>query len=407
MIVGFDDTDSLEGMCTTYLAARICRELNTTNYPNLVRLNPNIPFKTRGNGAVSILVVGGDNSRKEVTRLVREYAHTTNPNTNPGIAFLDNTDDRQAQDKLRKFYLRAVSEFVEVNEARELASRLGIDLIELNNGRGVVGAMAAIGFCFVDGDRTFELLTYRNPSNYGKPRKIDQQSVVEMNKAFYPKVFHNVDDRVNQLLITPKGSDPVYCGIRGESPEVLGGAWDMVKPREEVECSQIFKSNQATDAHLRRKKIKDIKPFDCVIIEGEIAGTPKTIEGGHVFVKLDDSSGVIDCGAYSQTGEFREVVKKLLPGDNLVVYGGLGKYPGTVNLEKLQLLTLVEQETNPVCCGRKATSAGRGKGFKCRVCGKRSQEPGHIKRGLEHGFYEVPPRARRHLSKPIVRMCLG
>ena len=56
-LAGIDDTDSSRGYCTTYLAFRIACDLSPSvrvvAYPRLVRLNPNIPFKTRGNAAVS------------------------------------------------------------------------------------------------------------------------------------------------------------------------------------------------------------------------------------------------------------------------------------------------------------------------------------------------------------------
>jgi Predicted DNA-binding protein containing a Zn-ribbon domain len=66
--VGIDDTDSRNGMCTTYLATLIVEELERRgirliDYPRLVRLNPNIPWKTRGNGALA-LEFGHGNERK-------------------------------------------------------------------------------------------------------------------------------------------------------------------------------------------------------------------------------------------------------------------------------------------------------------------------------------------------------
>ena len=61
--IGVDDTDSLKGMCTTYLATELIRELTEEHdligYPRLVRLNPNIPWKTRGNGAIAPAVGRG------------------------------------------------------------------------------------------------------------------------------------------------------------------------------------------------------------------------------------------------------------------------------------------------------------------------------------------------------------
>ena len=63
--IGFDDTDSRKGMCTTYLAYKIVNDLKKFNvefldYPRLVRFNPNIPWKTRGNGAVGISIRSKD-----------------------------------------------------------------------------------------------------------------------------------------------------------------------------------------------------------------------------------------------------------------------------------------------------------------------------------------------------------
>src|SRR3989442_11950354 len=56
--IGVDDTDSLRGMCTTFLAAELVHDLtedrDLIGYPRLVRLNPTIPWKTRGNGAVCL-----------------------------------------------------------------------------------------------------------------------------------------------------------------------------------------------------------------------------------------------------------------------------------------------------------------------------------------------------------------
>ncbi|RLI34099.1 DNA-binding protein, partial [Candidatus Bathyarchaeota archaeon] len=58
--LGLDDTDSLKGGCTTYLAALLVERLSKiegltfTDFPGLIRLNPNIPWKTRGNGAVCL-----------------------------------------------------------------------------------------------------------------------------------------------------------------------------------------------------------------------------------------------------------------------------------------------------------------------------------------------------------------
>ena len=58
--IGIDDTDSLDGRCTAHLAYNIVRHIlknrlgDFVDYPLLIRLNPNIPWKTRGNAAVCL-----------------------------------------------------------------------------------------------------------------------------------------------------------------------------------------------------------------------------------------------------------------------------------------------------------------------------------------------------------------
>jgi tRNA(Ile2)-agmatinylcytidine synthase len=98
-----------------------------------------------------------------------------------------------------------------------------------------------------------------------------------------------------------------------------------------------------------------------------------------------------------------------------VVYGGVKKKPNlplTLNLEKIRIIELSREylRRNPKCpvCGRRAKSEGKGKGYQCEVCGRRfppgSEENVEVERMLKPGFYEVPPRARRHLAKPLVRL---
>jgi tRNA(Ile2)-agmatinylcytidine synthase len=128
-----------------------------------------------------------------------------------------------------------------------------------------------------------------------------------------------------------------------------------------------------------------------------------------IFI-LEDDSGEIPCAAYEPTKEFRETVRKLAPGDKLRVFGGIGE-KRTLNIEKIEILELVKiyETQNPLCeCGKRMKSAGRGKGFKCIKCGVKLREEIkdtiEVKREIKEGFYEVPPSARRHLSKPLVRL---
>ena len=67
--IAVDDTDSRTGNCTTYLLTEIMRELSDTDIignPRLVRLNPAVPWKTRGNGSLVLRVGEGTGAKKRI-----------------------------------------------------------------------------------------------------------------------------------------------------------------------------------------------------------------------------------------------------------------------------------------------------------------------------------------------------
>ena len=290
-----------------------------------------------------------------------------------------------------------------------IGHRIGAEIHKFKKGRGIIGSLAAIS-CPLE-DYTYELLAYRDSSRYGTVRHIDYDSVVKMDNETYPETFENIDGKY--LAIEPKTPCPVLYGIRSNSPEVLLKAKDIVIPNEEIVDSCIFKTNQHTDMHIQNvEKISDMKQYSCYKIKGFVKDKPHIIEGGHMFFTLYDESGEIECGAYEPTKNFRKVVEKLRARDEIELYGGIGEQ-NTFNIEKFQVIKLNEfVYKNPVCeCGKRMTSAGKGKGFKCKSCGKRIESdekiPEKVERTLINGkFYETPVSARRHLSKPLIRMNL-
>jgi tRNA(Ile2)-agmatinylcytidine synthase len=184
---------------------------------------------------------------------------------------------------------------------------------------------------------------------------------------------------------------------------------------EPIERFIIYKTNQGTDEHLRRAKVAEVKPYWSVVVEGEVSSAPKIIPGGHVIFSMRDKTGEIDCAAYEPTRQFRDVAKKLIIGDKVVAYGGVKEKPElplTINLEKLSILKLVPvlQKVNPTCprCGKRMKSEGKGKGYSCKQCKVRVPASAaklvEVRREIKLGAFEVPPRARRHLAKPLVRV---
>ena len=230
-----------------------------------------------------------------------------------------------------------------------------------------------------------------------------------MNDIF-PSTFDNYDYANHHNRLTPSSPCPVLYGIRGELIDDLKKASSFVVS-EKIDSSSIFETNQGTDDHLQRKKISEIKPYQSVVTGGTVVANPHTIKGGHVIFTLMDSTGEIDCAAYEPTKQFRDIIRKLIIGDKIEVYGGVRKEPLTINLEKINIKYLKKQEEkieNPICpkCNKHMKSKGAGQGYKCKICGIKSNKPiiKKINRYIEIGFYEVPICARRHLSKPLKRM---
>ncbi|MDD1763144.1 MAG: tRNA(Ile)(2)-agmatinylcytidine synthase [Methanobacteriaceae archaeon] len=414
LYVGIDDTDSSEGMCTTYIGAVIMDELrkhgfHQTGFPRLIRLNPFAQFKTRGNGAISFkLILKSEEQYEKAKNLilnrVKELSQLQDHNTNPGVVFYQG----DITPELEAFATETIRNIVSIEDAEELSYKIGAEIYKFKNGRGIIGALAAIG-CPLE-DKTYELLAYRIPENYGKKRRINYESVRKMDQETYPQTFDNLDKEESYIAIEPHTPCPILYGIRGENPEILKKAHILVKVDETIERIAVFESNQHTDQHLRDvDRISEMEKFKCYRVQGVVVDHPLIIEGGHVIITLQDASGRIECAAYEPTKRFREVIKELKEGDELMVYGGIGK-KGTLNLEKIQILGLEKtyNPQNPLCkCGKRMKSAGKGKGYKCLNCGSKVREEEKIlvpvKRNIRKGFYEVPPSARRHLSKPLSR----
>jgi tRNA(Ile2)-agmatinylcytidine synthase len=176
---------------------------------------------------------------------------------------------------------------------------------------------------------------------------------------------------------------------------------------EEPSIEQVFLTNQGTDAHLIPGRIGNLREGCSYLVSGMVTSAPVTGNGGHVSFILGDQGESVRCMAYEPTKGFRDIIRRLLPGDEVTITGSYKG--GSLNLEKILVRTVAEVVlTRPPCCGvcgKRMTSAGTGKGYKCRACGNRSAEPerARVNRDLRCGWYEVPPSARRHLAKPLVR----
>lgn len=423
--LGVDDVDSPSGGCTTHLAVKLAALLvrsgaRLVDYPNLVRLNPAVPWKTRGNGAVALRFESGRDPGDllgMVAAAVEEYAaEFPNPKHQPAVALLEGA----VPDAVRAIGKKALHDIVPLPLLERALEKSGVMTWTARGRRGLVGAVAAIGNEMLEGDFTFEALFYRVRENYGRPRLVDAESVAEAERASGGLLFLNYDESAGRLLAAPHGPDPVLLGIRGETAEAVAEAAKRVRVLEEVEAVVVFRTNQHTDAHLARvESLCQAFPYRCVWARGVVSRRPRRIQGGHVVLSISDGACEIDAAAYEPTKEFRDAVGELEVGDEVEALGCVRPpspwHPATLNLEKLRVVRLAPKYVvlNPRCprCGARMESAGRGKGYRCPKCGFRGsnleKEKTPIPRRIREGWYQPPKHAFKHLMKPLERFGAG
>lgn len=435
--VGFDDTDSPVGMCTTFLAYKIAGQLRGfrgtrpascsstrgpgsrtaqfLDYPRLVRFNPNVPWKTRGNGAVSMRIItdSPQHVKQMITDMVFRYADTEN-GANPGLVFFEGD---AIPDRLARFARLALWQLVGRSSARRLARETNLEVHYKGNGQGLVGAIGAVGYEW--DDHTLELLSYRRSEMRGTPRIVSAASIMDMQARTSPHIFNSFDERRGRVLITPRGPDPVFYGIRGDDASVLVDASHMVQSPEKPEGYMIFRTNQGTGAHLRNEfTANTIKPYASGWIRGAVTASPATERGGHVFFEVaahNLCAGIVTCAVYKPT-KLTKIARALVPGDILCVGGGIRKasknHPRVLNVEYLKVETLARctRTANPEClvCGKRMKSKGVGQGYECPRCKEDSRADSKVSvdvsRSIKSGLYIPDASAQRHLTRPVQRL---
>ena len=413
--IGIDDTDSPKGMCTTFLAYKIINRLKKENvdfldFPNLVRFNPNIPWKTRGNGAVGIKISTSNPKKIKnlVKKFVKQYSDVKN-GANPGLVFYQ---DENIPDEFLKLSSDAMWKLIHRNEAKKILSKYNLDFFYLGNGQGLVGATGVIGYIFQD--ETYELLSYRKSSQFGKKRILDKSKVKEMQEKTYPNTFNSFDSKKNKVLLMPHGPDPVFYGVRGEDSTTLISASKMIQPKEKLAGYLIFKSNQGTGDHLKNEiDVNNFLPYTSGTLRGVIMTKPIVTKGGHVFFSITVNNIKINCAVYKPT-RITDVAKELIVGDIIKVGGGIRKatktHPRILNLEFIQIIKLEKKSKliNPFCksCHKHMKSKGKNQGFECVKCKKTSNHKNRqfFTRSLKEQIYIPDVSAHRHLTKPVQRM---
>jgi tRNA(Ile2)-agmatinylcytidine synthase len=311
-----------------------------------------------------------------------------------------------------EFSKNALWRLVHRKDAKKFISDNGLQSFYLGNGQGLVGAIGAIGYQF--NDHTFELLSYRKKSQFGKKRKIIPSSVRKMQEETYPKTFNSYDTKKQRIIFAPHGPDPVFFGIRGEDAHSLLHASKMIKTKEKPLGHLIFKSNQGTGDHLQNElDLSTLKAYSSGIVAGVVSKEPVVEKGGHVKFSISKNDIELSCFVYKPTGITKET-SSLIVGDFVRVGGGIrrssSKYGRVLNVEFIEVLRLQKKTTlqNPLCikCNKKMKSKGTDQGFECIKCGKKANKKTYfvVPRQISEQIYIPQPSAHRHLTRPRQRL---
>jgi len=429
MFVAIDDTDSINGNCTTFLATEIIKEfqdLDLIGNPRLVRLNPAVPWKTRGNGSLIMQFGKGIGIKKLIGNIDGDifcYESFFNDPLSENefidrIAPLieryheDDSNPGMVVSKIRPnptFYQKGVKTIVDRGIIEAEIKRIHAKKFEIGNGRGIVGSLC--GMAWIPNDFTLELLTYRKRENWGTERIYDKESIKNV-ELHIRSTFNSYDVNHDQVAMIPSTPCPVMYGLRGDDDQ------DLLKGLKSIKCEELdrwmlFLTNQGTDDHIIYDSTNLI-PNQSYCFEGVVKSPAIREKGGHTFIEVMCGDSVVTCAAYEPSKDFRSVLDGLSKGDVIEVMGELRENPRTLNIEKINVLKLVdvfEKYSNPICglCGKRMKSTGFQKGYRCRDCDTTSNSPleRKVERKIHEGWYEPPVFARRHLSKPLKRMNKG
>ncbi len=383
VLLALDDTDGPGGGCTTHVAWQIQAALGPqalAGLPRLVRLFPANPWKTRGNAAVVLPIddeVDPDTVLTQAFEVVGRHARVAK-GKGAGLALFETPPDA-------RWYRQGVQGLVELDDATQALVDLGARTRTLGTGRGLIGCLCAAAWR-PGAQATYEHITYRQPDRWGAPRDVHSRSVADVT-ATYPETFDTIDPIDGHLAMVPATPCPVLYGLRATRPGRLTEAVSAVGS-EPVLGRQLFVSNQASDDHI----------LDACLAPLTVTQAPEALTGGHVRLAGQTEEGDQRvCMAFEPTGQLRQAVLDVEPGDRILPVGHLED--GQVNLEKL-LHVPARRRRRQRCpaCDRAMSSAGVRGGVRCTRCGhrapKRYEQP-------EPTWYEANVSARRHLARPL------
>ena len=369
MWLGIDDTDSLEGGCTTLVFHELLNSLPCEyGEPRLTRLWPFAAQRTRGNASLSVELYTDDS-------IVEWLDNYWNENILPLKGMISNSKHSD-----RKQYPSdpGMTLFEEQPEEEYYwkAVRGEVDYFEGGHqwgGKGRIGAAASCAWNALN--PTWEGIAWRKGE-----REVDENalSIVDNMEG----TFLCRDPRNSRGLVAPRGSCPIMFGVRATSREIAIEATKiLVRGSAPTIGNRVFATNQASGDH-----IESVKHF--IVEEKEV------LQGGHVILNREHL-------AFRDSGDLNKIAQWLEVGDSVEYIGMM--FEGKTHLEGICVRDS-KVKVRPTCeCGTKMKSMGSGQGVRCPKCKTRSEIQWLTvnRHPPISGWVQPPYDKRRHLAKTM------
>lgn len=393
--IGLDDTDHLEGGCTTYDLNELSRLL-THNIDSaeeierrLVRLWPFAERRTRGNAALCLLISINPKDIGTLHEILQhwipepDYSEIRNASRPAIVVGLGNAP--------ASWYWETVRGYVLLDDRLSSIEASDYRVISRSNSpHGAIGASAAVAW--PASDFTWELVAWRHPDRVGSPRVVDAE-LIESLSVRHPGTFANRDPTTGRCLIAPRTPCPVLYGIRGLSQSSITAAHNDLQASDSIEQSfefGIHRTNQCSDDHL-----------DYIFV-GTVTSEPVIGPGGHVSMTAISGGKNESLVAFKEGGHVNSEVRTMHVGD-IISWVGLRSPSGSIHLERVCLVDPVPIIKNrPICCGSSMKSEGKRSLLRCPKC-ETKRERSWVSMPLRNAgvWAEPPPSHRRHIAKPL------
>ena len=369
MWLGLDDTDSLDGGCTTQVFHQLLDSLPCEfGEPRLTRLWPFAAQRTRGNASLSVELF----CDQSIIKWLDEYWIKHIYPLKGEISHSEHSDRKQyPSDPGMTLFTTKPDEIHYWNAVRGEAT-----FIEGGHQWGGQGRIGAAASCAWSGDvATWEGIAWRKGE-----RRVSEESLTIVDAM--EGTFLCRDPRNNRGLIAPRGPCPVMFGVRATSSDVaLMATKELISGSAETTGFRIFRTNQASGDHIQ-------SIFQTTVETKEI------LNGGHVIL----NNKIL---AFSESGDINKLAQWLTEGDS-IEYIGL-EFEGKIHLEGLRV-TKSQNLERPVCeCGTRMKSMGKGQGVRCPKCKIKSLEKWVESDRIPpiSGWAQPPVDKRRHLAKSL------